>query len=123
MKKLIGLSLVLVLAIFVVASVALADYGKGNSLAGVIKEYKTLRPLSGTTVKLYDSYGRYKRYKNSDTTSLAGKYKFSDLKEGTYTISVVKNGYRNPSDMKKNVVSRVIRVDGNDRKNLYLQRI
>lgn len=120
MKKLIVLSLVVILGIVLVYSAALANYGENNNLAGYVKEYATLIPLSGTKVKLYTKGGSYK---DSDTSSLKGKYKFSHLKEGTYKVRTSKFGYRNPVDMKKNVVSKTVKVDGPARKNLYLKKI
>ncbi len=120
MKKLITLSLVGVLGVILGSSAALANYGENNSLAGYVKEYATLIPLSGARVKLYTRGGSYK---DSDMSSLRGKYKFSDLKEGTYRVRTSKTGYRNPVDMKKNIVSKTVKVDGPERKNLYLQKI
>ena len=125
MKKITTISLLVVLGLTVLTSATLADYGskKKYSLAGVVKENNTLNPLSGVKVKLYTSSYRYKKYSDTDTTSLSGKYKFSDLEKGTYTLKVTKNGYRNPRDVKKDSVTKVVKVDKSKRSNLYLQKI
>jgi len=120
MKKIITVSTLSLLGVALVASVAVANYGDDNSLYGYVKEYKTLKPLEGAKVKLYKKSGVRK---DSDKTNHKGKYKFSDLKEGTYKVKAEKSRYRNPKDAKKDSVSKTVKVNGKDRKSLYLQKI
>jgi hypothetical protein len=79
-----------------------------------------MKALAKAKVKLYKKNGKLK---DSDTTSGKGKYNFSDLTEGTYKVKVKVEGYRNPKDFRKDTVSKTVKVDGKDRKNLYLQKI
>lgn len=112
--------MVLMMAFVLTASVALADYGEDNSLSGYVKEYKTKKAIGKAKVKLYKKSGKLK---DTDNTSKKGKYKFSDLTEGTYKVKVKVSGYRNPKDANKDTVSKTVKVDGNDKANLYLQKI
>ena len=60
-------------------------------LSGVVKDAVTGAPLAGATVSLSPG-------DNSTTTSSAGAYSFSMLVNGTYTVAVTREGYRNASD-------------------------
>lgn len=110
----------LMMAFVLSASVALADYGEDNSLSGYVKEYKTKDAISEAKVKLYRKSGSLK---DTDKTNAKGKYKFSDLTEGTYKVKVKVSGYRNPKDANKDTVSKTIKVDGSDKANLFLEKI
>ncbi|MBA4317850.1 MAG: hypothetical protein C0412_05570 [Flavobacterium sp.] len=120
MKKILTASLLSFFGIALVASVALANYGEDNKLSGYIKEYQTRKAINKAKVKLYKKSGSLK---DSDTTGKNGKYKFSDLTEGTYKVKAKATGYRNPTDVNKDTVSKTVKVDGSDKKNLYLQKI
>jgi len=118
-KKLVASALTLGGLAFM-ASVALANYGEDNSLKGYVKEYQTKKAINKASVKLYKKSGKLK---DSDKTDTKGKYKFSDLEEATYKVKAKATGYRNPSDAKKDSVSKTVKVDGSDSKNLYLKKI
>lgn len=120
MKKIVTMSLLSIFGLAFTVSTVLANYGKDNRLSGYVKEYKTKTPLSKAKVKLYKKSGRLQ---DTDKTSAKGKYKFSDLKEGTYKVKVKVTGYRNPVDAKKDTVSKTVEVDGSAKKSLYLQKI
>lgn len=120
MKKFALISLMSMFGLVSIAPVASANYGEDNSLFGYVKEYNTLTPLTGAKVKLYKKSGKLK---DSDRTNFRGKYKFSDLSEGTYRVKVEMPGYRNPKDVKKSSVTRTLKIDGKTRKSLYLQKI
>ena len=120
MKKFITISLASIFGVVLVTSAVLANYGKDNRLFGYVKEYRTLIPLAKAKVKLYKKSGKLK---DSDTTNGRGKYKFSDLTEGTYKVKAKVDGYRNPLDFRKDTVSRIIKIDGKKQHNLYLQKI
>lgn len=120
MKKFAFISLMSIFGLMSVAPVASANYGDDNSLFGYVKEYNTLIPLAGAKVKLYKKSGKLK---DTDKTNFRGKYKFTDLSEGTYRVKVEMYGYRNPKDIRKNSVTRTLKVDGKTRKSLYLQKI
>jgi hypothetical protein len=123
-KKIITLSLLVAVSTLFVAAAALAGYGSSNEkkskLSGYVKEYKTLRPLSGASVKLYNKSGALK---DKDKTNKKGKYKFSDLNKGTFRVKAKFVGFRNPIDAKKDTASKTIKVSGSDTKNLYLVSI
>jgi hypothetical protein len=119
MKKFIAVSLLSVFGLVGIVPAVSANYGEDNSLLGYVKEYQTLIPLAHAKVKLYKKSGKLK---DSDKTNLRGKYHFSDLAEGTYRVKVRVEGYRNPKDMRKDTVSKTVKVNGKDRKNLYLQK-
>ncbi len=120
MKKFALISLMSIFGLVSIAPVASANYGEDNSLFGYVKEYNTLTPLTGAKVKLYKKSGKLK---DSDRTNSRGKYRFSDLSEGTYRVKVEMPGYRNPKDVKKSSVTRTLKIDGKTRKSLYLQKI
>jgi hypothetical protein len=112
--------MVLMMSFVLTASIALADYGEDNSLSGYVKEYKTKDAIGGAKVKLYKKSGKLK---DTDKTNAKGKYKFSDLTEGPYKVKVKVSGYRNPKDANKDSVSKTVKVDGDDKQNLYLEKI
>jgi len=127
MKMIVTIFLASVFGIALLASTAFAGYGGSSSseksnkrLSGYVKEYKTLIPLSKAKVKLYKTNGKLQKTKSTDKK---GKFKFSDLKRGTYKIKTSFVGYRNPKDAKKNTVSARVKVKGSNTKNLYLQKI
>ncbi|MFA5985913.1 MAG: carboxypeptidase regulatory-like domain-containing protein [Parcubacteria group bacterium] len=120
MKKYIVISLISIFGLSAIVPAVSANYGEDNSLLGYVKEYQTLVPLAHAKVKLYKKSGKLK---DSDKTNLRGKYHFSDLTEGTYKVKVRVEGYRNPKDIRKDTVSKTIKVDGKDRQNLYLQKM
>ena len=115
------LSVLTIIASLFAVSFALADYGssKNSKLSGYVKEYKTLRSLQGASVKLYKGNS----LKDKDKTNSKGKYSFSDLKKGTYKVKATFAGYRNPTDMHKNTVSKTVKVSGSTKKNLYMVKI
>ncbi len=120
-KKITTLSVITIAVSLFAASFALADYAseKNSKLSGYVKEYKTLKPLYHASVKLYKSGN----LKDKDKTNKKGKYSFSDLKSGTYKVKATFAGYRNPTDVKKNSVSKTLKVKGSDKKNLYMVKI
>lgn len=120
MKKKLAVSALALGGLAFMASIALANYGEDNSLKGYVKEYKTLIPLVKAKVKLYKKSGKQV---DSDKTNKKGYYKFSDLEEGTYKVKAKFPGYRNPKNAWKTSVSKTVKVDGSDRKNLYMQKI
>jgi hypothetical protein len=122
MRKKLTIIPVLTIAVSLfAASFALADYGseKNSKLSGYVKEYKTLRALNGAHVKLYKGG----TLKDKDKTNSKGKYSFSKLKSGTYKVKATFAGYRNPTDVQKNTVSKTVKVKGSDKKNLYMVKI
>lgn len=122
-KKITTLSVLTLVASLFAVSFALADYGseKNSKLFGYVKEYKTLIPLKGAKVKLYSKSGG--TLKDKDTTNSRGKYSFGDLKSGTYKVKATFSGYRNPTDVQKNTISKTVKVKGSDKKNLYMVKI
>jgi len=120
MKKNITIFLASFFVIMLAASFALANYGDDNKLSGHVRAYNTLNPLNKAKVKLYSSGGHLKKSKK---TTGNGSYKFSDLTEGTYKVKASLAGYRNPKDANKSTVSKTVKVDGSEKKNLYLQKI
>jgi hypothetical protein len=120
MKNIIKIAITSIFCFSLAVSAVLANYGNDNRLWGYVKEYHTFRILPGAKVKLYRKSGSLK---DIDKASLGGKYKFTDLKEKTYRVKVSMVGYRNPRDIRKNSVSRLIEIDGSTRKNLYLEKI
>lgn len=112
--------LTLALGVFAFTSVAFANYGEDNKLTGSVKEKGTLKAINKASVKLYKKNGKLK---DSDKTSKKGKYEFKDLEEGTYTVKAKAAGFRNPSDAKKDTVSKKVKVDGSDTQNLQLSKV
>jgi len=109
-----------VIAFALSATAAFANYGEDNSLGGKVKEEGTSRKITKASVKLYNKNGSRKI--DSDKTSKTGAYKFKDLSEGKYKVTASKDGYRNPKNAKKSKVSKIVKVDGSDKKNLYLEK-
>lgn len=122
-KKIVTLALLVAVSTMFLATVALADYGssekKNSKLSGYVKEYRTLKALQGASVKLYKGGA----LKDKDKTNSKGKYSFSKLKSGTYKVKAKFAGYRNPTDVNKDTVSKTVKVKGSDKKNLYMVKI
>ncbi|GEM_PF-3738428 len=98
-------------------STALASYEVSKyAFKGYVKEKSTLNPLAGAKVKIYKN----SKLKDSDKTSWRGAYKFKKLAKGTYKIKASLDGYRNPKNVKKNTVSKTVKVKSGAKKNLYM---
>jgi len=120
MKKLATISLLSLVGVALLATGALANYGEDNKLSGYVRQYDTKKGIKKAKVKLYKKSGSLK---DTDKTRPNGKYSFKDLEEGTYKVKAKADGYRNPKDAKRNSVNKTVKVDGNDKKNLYLKKI
>ncbi len=105
MKKMNRCSIVLIaiICIGISACVALAEdnAAKGGTIRGeVIEATKDLNPIEGVTVKIVSSDGKEWTVK----TDAKGKYEFTGLTAGRYTISISKKGYHPRSGKQKIVV-------------------
>ncbi|EKE10697.1 MAG: hypothetical protein ACD_15C00212G0018 [uncultured bacterium] len=120
MRKFFTISLASIFGLALVSTAAFAAYGENSKLAGYVKETNTLVPLAKAKVKIYKKNGKLK---DTDRTNSKGKYSFSDLDSGTYRVKATMEGYRNPKNFNKEHVSKTVKVNGSDRKNLYMQKI
>lgn len=119
-KKLAATSGLILGGLALVSTAVLANYGDDNSLKGKVKVSGTSTAIKGAKVKLYSENGN--SLKDSDKTKANGKYKFKDLSEKKYRLEVTATGYRNPKNVKKDKVKKVVDVDGETTKNVYLTK-